>query len=712
MASEPIFKQVETVQLAPDALVFINGSDTVKDEHGEVYQIRNDISDLSADLDIASQGTASFTIVMPDHSIRRFADRRYNALRLMSEIEIYFKGRFPKTMADGRIFYPYYPCFWGILTSINESYSDGQHMISVTCADILRWWEITNIAINPSAGAVTNNQSAVTQANPTVVDQAKNAKGAVTARADGRYISPYGNIFAGNTIPQILVKLAQVAIRDIAPIVDFPATQVAGTTDKIGPMKKPVGNIERPIMEYWATRFNQVGRSLRIFGIKPKLVERKVEKEITVMTKDAKGKKIPTKKKITVTEKVTDVELNKDSIANVMPYMLDEAAPNAMQTTTMSKLEVAKHCAEVVQFEFYMDVNGEIIFKPPFYNMDVRKNLNSVINDIDIISWGFTQSEAEICTRMDVTGQYHKMFNGSKVDEVIKGIAVNIDLAQKFGVRAQQRSVTWLTKATKCLEYAQTELNRMCSLLMQGTVTIVGRPELRLGYPVYVPARDAFYYIKSISHQFSFGGSFTTTLTLTGERKKRRYVNGEPIKNQFFRSVGALQDSTETVEGNSVAQPVADNNFLSQMQDLCIPNKKSTVDQVIEPNFVASTENTSAMEQGEWQSFADVKLTNPDPTKEFQTTDGEGYELIPFFLYAGHDEFNSSSLIKTIDEQRNSVADKAASKAQDLKPEDFFAEANPNNVALTLDNEDASMLNIYDKTAKSIAEQAQNNGIK
>ena len=99
MASEPIFKQVETVQLAPDALVFINGSDTVKDEHGEVYQIRNDISDLSADLDIASQGTASFTIVMPDHSIRRFADRRYNALRLMSEIEIYFKGRFPKCEA-------------------------------------------------------------------------------------------------------------------------------------------------------------------------------------------------------------------------------------------------------------------------------------------------------------------------------------------------------------------------------------------------------------------------------------------------------------------------------------------------------------------------------------------------------------------------------------------------------------------------------------
>jgi hypothetical protein len=53
-----------------------------------------------------------------------------------------------------------------------------------------------------------------------------------------------------------------------------------------------------------------------------------------------------------------------------------------------------------------------------------------------------------------------------------------------------------------------------------GSVTIPGRPEMRLGYPVYIRYRDSFHYVKSISHTFDYGGTFSTTLGLEMERRK------------------------------------------------------------------------------------------------------------------------------------------------------------------------------------------------
>ena len=146
------------------------------------------------------------------------------------------------------------------------------------------------------------------------------------------------------------------------------------------------------------------------------------------------------------------------------------------------------------------------------------------------------------------------------------------------------------------------------------------------------------------------------------------------------------------------------------MTDLCIPNKKATIDEVTEPNFVSKQENTSAMIQGQWQSFTG-KLINPDTTKEFQTTDDDGYELIPFFNWNSLTEFTSVSSVKSINQLRKDNYVKA-DQAQNLSPETFFLIANPNNVGLTLDDEDASMLNIYDTTPQSISRQAQQMDIK
>ena len=251
---EPIYKQIPTIQLAPDALIFINGSDTIKDENGNVYDIRNDVTEIHTSLNVDSvPGTAGFTITMPDHSIRRLGTTRYKSLNMMSEVEIYFKGRYQKPIekqgkywseenntwldySDTKITqteYPYYPAFWGMIISITENYSDGNHTISVSCADILRWWQVTEVTINPALIASTETATKTVRnklANP---DETKEylSGGQVTSVTESRPISAYGNIYSGQAIPWILIDISRITLNDMATATNL--VSKFGSSDKI-----------------------------------------------------------------------------------------------------------------------------------------------------------------------------------------------------------------------------------------------------------------------------------------------------------------------------------------------------------------------------------------------------------------------------------------------------------------------------------------------
>lgn len=678
---EPPFRQALTDRLAPDALVFINGSDTIKDDNRNVYEIRNNITDVNTSLNIDSvPGTAGFTITMPDHSIRRNENIRFNALTLMSEVEIYFKGRFPKEDEEtGVKTYPYYPAFWGVIISIVENYSDGMNNISVSCADILRWWQITTVTINPavivSANALTKYltvQGIKEEKQQAYVEKNQ----AVISEKTGRLISPHGNIYAGKTIPEILIDLAQISIENIAPIINA-FDQKFDNTDKVGAdLKAKAEEIEQELMKYWEARFNTIGRNLRIFGLK-------------TVEQTGFGE--------------TKISLDQENFGNVMPYQLNESSPNEVESVSRSQLEIANELKESIQFEFFTDVNGEIIFKPPFFNLNVITNKNSIINDLDIIDWNFTTAEAEMVTRIDVSGSWLQTLPGGK--DVLRGIAIDMQAAKKFGLRIQTRNINWLNSKEKCFTYAQGELNRINALARQGSISIIGRPELRLGYPIYVPSRDAFYYVKGIDHSFSFGSNFRTTLTLTAERKRVLDEDGTPYKWGYYKNTIAIEDGRIPIEGNSIAEDSG--NFVKQLTNSCVPTA-DTFD-IVEPNFVKSLDNTLSTIMGDWKRFKDLKL--PDDTNttiKYQVTDGEGYELIPFFKYGRDLIFSDKS---TIDEKtKDDVVDETkqkGKKAQSLTPTSLELQVNPNNNAITFDRQETSMLDVFDTSTDTVGKKAQ-----
>jgi hypothetical protein len=705
MPQEQITRQVETAQLAPDALVFINGDEKLADKDGNIYYIRNDITDINTSLNIDSTpGTAGFTISIPDHKIQRYSKDKvidantkksilYQSLKIMSEVEIYMKGRFPREKEDKTLEYPYYPIFWGVITSITENYSDGSHNVSVSCADILRWWQITNMVFNPS---IVSSKEQFFVENPDLTKDKQDTymQGGVI-QTDGRDLTIYANIFANKNAFEIMHELSKTSMRDILPLLNSLDAAIS-TPDKIG--FNLTETALKEIMLYWEKRLSQIGRNLRMYGVHFE------EVEVTRTNADK------------TTSIVKEYKIFFDSdFSKVYPYTLDVKAPDTFESEIKSKLDIANEIKDVLQFEFFMDVNGEIIFKPPFYNLNVIQNNNSVIRDLDIVSWSFTQSESEICTRCDVTGIWKTSQSGADVSgsigkETVKGIAIDDKLAKRYGIRLQERHITRLNKKEECLNYAFGELNRINALARQGTVSIIGRPELRLGYPIFIPSRNAFYYVKGIDHSISFGGSCQTTLSLVAERRQT------PDKYEIFRSVGEIEDTAITTEGNSEADDMSKdltNNFLKRITDACVPSKRKRK-VAVEPDFISASNNVASSKQGTWEKFTNINLNNTfDATKEYQTTDGDGFELIPFFGYGLGLSYSEESAVENEIVDRTAQSNmKNASLAQNISPKGVELLINPNNKAMTLDNENTSMLNLFDSSNMTKAEKAKNMDVR
>jgi len=687
-----IFRQVETVQLAPDALVFINGSNLLTDPEGKTIDIRQDITEINTSLDIDSvPGTAGFTISYPEHQGGRYTTlssgvSKYSNLKVMSEIEIYFRGRFLK-VKNGEKKYPYYRAFWGVITAITESYNDGIHTISVSCADILRWWQITNATINPSILATGENLPSYLIKLGIKKEDIQGFLKGNTIKLRGRSLSITGNNFSGLTIPEILKELSRASLLQLVPIDDYLSYDYGNVTSKDK-------NISL-MMKYWAERLNDIGMRLKIYALTTN-ESNKLDIDIKKLLTYAQG----------TDNKQTQAEANAQKKSFINGYA--DSAPRVYQSvpTTLgmtnsdmkSQLEIANEIKEALHYEFFMDVNGEIIFKLPFYNLDVRDNVNSIIHDLDILNWNFIQSESEVVTRVDVSGT---LTDATDYSKITNSVSRDPYLSLQFGERLIQRSMPWLHTLEQCSFWGKAELARQNALIRQGSVTILGRPELRLGYPVFIPSRDAFYYIKGIENRFSFGGTFTTTLTLVAERAKKS------DRNSVFRNVGEIKDEQITIIGGSISEPNELNNFVKQvsMPSICTPRAKEHVS-IVEPAFAINLEDIKE-KFGTWEKFTDIIVPNEEG--EFQITDYEGFEVVgqvgdvPYITYGYGLKYDSKGLIV---EDSEIIKQSKSTAVRDMEPQEMQLTVDPNNVMFTLDSETGKMVLFGDKADP--AKNAQN----
>ena len=504
------------VSVAPDALVYINGKDgfhPCKDCSCDI-KLRDVITSISIDLSITSSpGSATISISNPQHVTTPLMYKTESVFSAMQEVEIFIKGYFTQNGEN-----VYHPVFWGFITTVNEQYSDGVFNITLSCKDILRWWDISKVNTRPSTSFRANF---FPQTDVTI----------------------YQNIYATMSIADIIFQISKTTVNELLKIDNI------NSPEAYSEQKNDFIKANTDLMQYWKERFLQIGKNLRIYGyIGSKLNIETVD--FTTNFKNIEGIKTLTS---LIPDNLNAVGVSGPEINKFVSEKLQTSeVSGTVEGAYESKLETVNKIKENIQYEFFMDPTGEILFKPPFYNIDVRKNPIHVIEDKELIDFNFSEDETPVVTRVEVSGLLCPYDNSNGVTTAIWDYWVDYWLAKQYGLRVKAYSNPWLRTREQCKIYALSEISRLNALIKTGSVHIIGRAEARLGYPIYVVSKDAFYYVTGIQHAFSFGGSFTTTLTLSGERKKLFDKEGNIQKNL------AMKLSTVKPEDTIVEKAVSD----------------------------------------------------------------------------------------------------------------------------------------------------------
>ncbi len=230
------------------------------------------------------------------------------------------------------------------------------------------------------------------------------------------------------------------------------------------------------------------------------------------------------------------------------------------QNEYIDHLTIANEVALLTNYEFYADQNGDIWYhQPRFNNYHMLTSDNPevyVLRDEDIITANFSESDKDVLTSIYVTGQQ----NITELQpEVAKMVAFYEDpsLVRRYGRRIQAISHPYIQNSESCFYFAKSWMLRINAARFVGKVTILGRPELRIHMPIYVPYRNMIYYIEGISHNFKFGGSFTTTLILKYGRKPWQIL--PEVLDYRAETQPNLNPYTDNRTPSSIIPPATDN---------------------------------------------------------------------------------------------------------------------------------------------------------
>jgi len=537
----------KVIQWTPDALVYLNGDTSLAGcptcRHN--IDIQQFVTSVSVDAGVdAGASSASISFSIP----RSYGDSIFRdgntLLRNGLEVHIYFRGYFPMTgladpdadpasasVAGVRLSdipqYPYYPAFHGVVTQVSHEYSGGFFSGSMTCSGMLHFWQYMQIASNGSFFGARPNNSGV--------------------RTNLR-----GHIFTGMSPFSIIYSL----YRDTAGAASGVGFALQSRTNMQAVSTASGDSLYSMAIRYWERRFMQGMYGLRMHGASGQLFSGSTQaylarlgggdaRLISVVTGASRPERDPLASSAAAFNLIdrdgdgrilrgADLRLLASSGGTgrdygvVVPQMqafVNDISQwgqvNFFETTYETKLDIATQVSNICGYEFYQDMDGDLVFKPPLYNLDTSSSRVYRIEPEDVISISFSETEPE-ATYATVRGGPFQNIRGA-VDEAEWGVRstyYDYRLIAQFGWREGSLESNYYSNARSAYYAAVANLDRINQGMNAASVTIPLRPEIRQGFPVYIPHIDCFYYVQSVSHAFTFGGSCTTTLNLVARRRK------------------------------------------------------------------------------------------------------------------------------------------------------------------------------------------------
>jgi len=540
------FNNRAVVKHTPDMMIFVNGDTAIPgcpkcNGRIDIQRFVKQVS-VEAGTDPGAH-SGSATMVVP----RSYGDQLFREghalLQPALEVHIYMRGYFPTQgqfahipensvdlggstiNLEKMVAYPYYHVFHGVVTSVTYEYSDGFYTASMSFASLLHFWQYQNLVMNGQA-------------------LGSKVKGSTNKPAF------YGTHFTNMHPFAIIYQLYRDQI-GAAAIQSYKST---GRAQNLGPDKGGKQVWSWALM-YWENRFRTTLQELRIYGANGRLFNSVQQAYLAARNNgriDGSPMDNPTHVSPGLLYKQNDVfrglrdqanrlglegagddfvfgrlspsggttDLNIMAVTAFSQAVSEMGSPGIEETSYSTKLDIAQQVCKSIDYEFYQDVDGDLVFKPPFYNLDTRGNRVFRIEDIDIISVSFQEKEPEV-TYMSMQSANLKGYKD--VGDGITGHAATFydwPLIAKFGWRPASEDVTHFDNKKSLFYMCQARMAQLNRDVNSATLTIPIRPELRPGFPVYIRFIDAFYYVTALSHSFGFGTQCTTTLTLTARRAK------------------------------------------------------------------------------------------------------------------------------------------------------------------------------------------------
>lgn len=633
----------QVVKHTPDALVYVNGDLSLPgcpSCNGKI-DLQKYITQVSVDPSTEGPSTASISLHIPRHVGDPIFRDGNSLLRPGLEIHIYLRGYFPTRGLTSHITpeqsggvdvqnavqYPYYMVFHGVVTDVQHQYSGGEHTASLSCADMLHFWQYQRMSTNGSAFGARPTNSKVK-------------------------MSLVGHNMTGMS-PYAIIYTLYRDVQGSAGGVEFAlgsSTNASANSTVLGESMFSLSIL------YWQKRFSQSMMSLRMYGADGTLFPAFQAAFLSKLSQKDAAKLAESSKTGAKNAQSNELDpmVRASRLLNYNPYAVDQGAAgasgnkdgalgvnvaqisafasdisqwgsvNLFESRYAPKMEIANIVKEAVGFEFYQDVDGDIVFKPPFYNLDTSNSRVYRIKDIDIISFSVSEKEPE-ATVVKATGGHFKGMTGFGLENNEWGTRaefIDYRMVAQFGWREQTFETTYHTNPQAIFFACIARYDLFNIGVKSATLEIPLRPELRPGYPIYIESLDCYYYIHSFSHSFNFGGQCTTSINLVGKRGKF-YAPGVPPADGSKATVANIRlDNTHLPP---LPLEVIGNDGIPRLQGF--PNVVMTIDpEAVNPlSFARSVEISSLTTEASIQQLIDTVLAGRNGILQ-QDTDDVSYK--------------------------------------------------------------------------------------
>lgn len=492
------------IKMAPDMVVYIDGLPFLLNDYigdgGVVVNFNDFVTAINGAVDTETfipQCTITLSVPADLRSLFQ-APGGNRVLRVMSEVKVFAKGYYLTAEGDS----VYHRVFWGVIGSVNHSDNRRTLEISISCKGILHLFDIMQINLAPS---VMNSEATGSTVTPMVTRDSN--------------LNPFEAILRTFLLP----------LKD--DVIDTPTVAANDTATA----RKILNGL---YVDKWNKHLLNLQKAVRLFGFKPMKVEgtpnpSKPAQQANAANPQTDNQSGKQEQKQSESDRQKDI-IDTDQVRRFLPDFRIGSI-NLTQSTITSRLSRIRELAAAMGYEGYQDLDGSVIIKPPLYNLDCTltdqdPNRNPfVINLSEIIGTDTElQDESQVrLTRLDVFGTI-----GAtplvEAGETILPHASFMDpgLIRQFGLRAEPpRQMGLIANNAKAyFAYAVSELNKMNKRWRTYTCTIPFRPELRLGFPLYIPHLDIYAYLENISWNYTRGGQCTMTLGTTSIRWREMFA--------------------------------------------------------------------------------------------------------------------------------------------------------------------------------------------